>query len=404
MKSNFLKKAREKNQVKVTRHVPSPQTLTPKIVVHSPHRVTRSTRYSNNSNNSKSSTRYSQKQNTPPKPRVSLMDRVKGPSPAALARRAAAVTIKPTPKPTTPKPTSKNQIKSTSNSISSNSATKSKSTSKPKQSPKQKTSSQPQFPGSSNVDSVRDLQERLLMAQTQILQWLFVTAKLERATTKQTATGQRQLYAVWRATEQAGQAVASLELLLTAAKASQQCKRSLLHESQALRLLGIAPSVSEERNQMEQEHANKRHALESKTHTSHAEFKAFAEALSSSLSWMSVTGEVSATDSSQNGNLDLAMEQLSRTTTILEAALFNELKSVTLLSNEWETLADTTESVTSILSSSDVKSVHDLNAFKTKNNSLDLLKRPGTTGTTGTGTSSLLNNVFNRTSRAISGV
>ena len=95
--------------------------------------------------------------------------------------------------------------------------------------------------------------------------------------------------------------------MLTAAKASQQCKRSLLHESQALRLLGIAPSVTEERNQMEQEHANKRHALESKTHTSHVEFKAFAEALSSSLSWMSVTGEVSATDSSQNGNLDLAM-------------------------------------------------------------------------------------------------
>ena len=211
--------------------------------------------------------------------------------------------------------------------------------------------------------------------------------KIEESSTKQTATGQRQLYAVWRATEQAGQTVASLELLLTAAKASQQCKRSLLHESQALRLLGIAPSVTEERNQMEQEHANKRHALESKTHTSHVEFKAFAEALSSSLSWMSVTGEVSATDSSQNGNLDLAMEQLSRTTTILEAALFNELKSVTLLSNEWETLADTTESVTSILSSSDVKSVHDLNAFKTKNNSLDLLKRPGTNGTTGTGTS-----------------
>ena len=235
-----------------------------------------------------------------------------------------------------------------------------------------------------------------------MIQWLFVTSKLQHATKDQTSTGQRQLYAVWRATEQAHEAVAVLETLLSTVNASQTRKTALIHESRALRELGISPpasvesadsissstssSTSTSTGKIEEDYTQKRRVLEMRISTAHDEFNKFANALSSSLSWMSVTGGLNASESSQNGNLDLSMEQLTRTTTILAAALSNELKSVPLISKEWGKLASTATSTAHMLYCSQ----------KHEEDCSQKRSRPpfGQAG-------SVLANAFDRTSRAI---
>jgi hypothetical protein len=159
------------------------------------------------------------------------------------------------------------------------------------------------------------------MAQTQVLQWLFVTSKLERATAEQTSAGQRQLYAVWRATDQVQTAVSSMETLLSAANASRARKNSLSNEKRALRELGagnLVMSSSDERassasktSDMERHHAGARRAVETKTRDAQLEYKIFADSLSSSLVQMPVTN-MTSTRSCQNGNADHSMKKLAQ--------------------------------------------------------------------------------------------
>jgi hypothetical protein len=325
--------------------------------------------------------------------RTSLVDRQTGPSSAALLRRkqAEAKALKPKPKPTTSTiatTRSKKEHQVPRKHISKRSRATSPT--------KKKVARETQPPGTTQTDTVRDLQERLLMAQTQVIQWLFVSSKLERTASKQTESGQRQIYAVWRATEQAHQRVASLETLLVNAKISQGRKKSLLNESRALRELGAATTAIMDEsscNTREMEYNNRRQVVESKTHKAHQEYKQFATDISSSRSWIPVTN-MKAIESSQNGNLDLAMEQLAQTTSILEAALSNELSSAVSKSKEWEKLANTLESSANLLAGSTeevtVTQNHVDTSTITKDNHMHSMDSSG-----------LLANAFNRTSRAI---
>ena len=360
---------------------------------------------------SKPSSRVAKPRSTPH--RISLIDRQKGPSPASVARRQKA-------NPEKTKTKAKAKTKKTPVLTNQSSAKESIITNMSKKSPSKKHGAakhherhERQPPGAAaQIDSVRDLQERLLMAQTHVLQWLFVTAKLERATTEQTAAGQRQLYAVWRATEQANAAVASLETLLSAATASHAKKNSLLNETRALRELGAgnlvvssssSSSSSSDKmmsststtSNMERHHADVRRAVETKTRDAQLEYQTFANALSSSLVQMPVMN-MTSTKSSQNGHVDRSMEKLAQTASVLETALSNELVNVSSLSQEWETLASTVTETVNLLSGAKknyrIYGDSDEEKKKKKEKQLPLSKD---------GSGGMLSNAFNRTSRAI---
>ena len=88
------------------------------------------------------------------------------------------------------------------------------------------------------------------------------------------------------------------------------------------------------------------------------------------------------------------MEQLAQTTSILEAALSNELSSAVSKSKEWEKLANTLESSANLLAGSTeevtVTQNHVDTSTITKDNHMHSMDSSG-----------LLANAFNRTSRAI---
>ena len=328
--------------------------------------------------------------------RTSLVDRQQGPSPASIARRKAATlrTKKPTPTK------SPRQPKLAKTSTPAKPSSHRKTT--PNRLTPRKTPRETQPPGTTPVDSVRDLHERLSMAQTQALQYLFVSSKLTKATVAQTESGHRQIYAVWRATEQAHQVVASIETLLSAANTSRARHQSLLNEARALRQLGAATAATTtptttsttSTTPIEQEHKHKRDVLESNTRAAQQEFKQFANALSSSLSWIPVTN-MTALESSQNGNLDLAMEQFAQTTSRLEKALSNEFSSAAALSKEWDTLASTVEASTKLLAEQ----------IQTMRGQETIVQAGPTTASSSRADASDasfgLANAFNRTSRAI---
>ena len=207
-------------------------------------------------------------------------------------------------------------------------------------------------------DSVRDLHERLMMSQTTIMQWLYATARLDDTIKIQVDTMHRQIYAVWRATQQALSTTSHLERLLLAAKIARERKNALTREHRALAMVGAMDSTKD---------SNEHHQLMVKARD---EFKTFAKALSKSMAYIPVSG-MTATTSSNSPLFENALRDLKKVTEALEKAVSGEAATVATVSQAWVKLATAATETSKLLSGPCVKALEAIDRLSSQQISLE---------------------------------
>jgi hypothetical protein len=220
-------------------------------------------------------------------------------------------------------------------------------------------------------DSVRDLHERLMMSQTTIMQWLYATARLDDTVKLQASTMQRQVYAVWRATQQALSTTSHLERVLSAAKIARERKNALVREHRALVMVGAIDNSNGSESSSDR---NKKYGISTEHQQlmvkSRGEFKAFAKALSESMGYVPVTG-MTATASSESPVLEDALRDLKNITGALERAVSGEAATVASLSEAWSKLAAAATDASKLLSGPCVEALEAIDRLSAKQGSLE---------------------------------
>lgn len=207
-------------------------------------------------------------------------------------------------------------------------------------------------------DSVRDLHERLMMSQTTILQWLYATARLDDTIKIQVSTMHRQIYAVWRATQQALSTTSRLKRLLLAAKIAREKKNALTREHKALEMVGAIDCTNA---------SNEHHQLMVKARD---EFKTFAKALSKSMAYMPVSG-MTATTSSNSPLFENALQDLKKVAEALEKAVSGEAPTAIALSQAWAKLATAATETSKLLSGQCLKALEAIDRLSSQQISLE---------------------------------
>lgn len=225
----------------------------------------------------------------------------------------------------------------------------------------------PQVVAGGPSDTIRDLHERLMLAQTKILQWLYATARLDNTAKLQAGSMQRQVYAVWRATQQALNTTSHFERVLSAAKFSFERRKALLREYKALQALGAieqqdkcgtpnADILNQQQNEL--------------ILRGQSEFKTFVKALSNSLEHMPVFG-MTATTSSQSILLENSLRDLKSISSAIKSAISSEASTIRQLAQSWSKLAKNALDASKLLAGPCLDSLETIDRLTAEKASLD---------------------------------